>query len=240
MSLSVLVILAVVATFAYLIKGAIGFGPSLIIVALLSHALGGKAAVIIAGVLGVIGNLFLLWWTRDEQAAPNWWLVALLMGVGSWVGTELMRVLDPDLFQWMIGIGLAIYSARQLISSDAAAGLQQSRTPIAGPFGAGVADGLMSTGGTLLVASLAPQLTPSALRRTLPLVLLAPALVRSATYAYHGMMAADVVVAILVITPFVIVGEWVGFKVSARVEPLVLQKAIWALVLTSSIALLFF
>lgn len=238
MSIDILVLLSIVAAFAYFIKGAIGFGPSLIIVALLSHTLGGKAAVIIAGTLSVIGSLFLLWWTRSEPIAHNWWISALLMAFGSWVGTELMRILKPDLFQWLIGIGLIVYSGYRLFTSSVVAASTQKGMPVLGPLGAGVADGLLSTGGTLLIVSLAPRMTPTELRRTLPLILFVPALVRSAAYVYHDMMTTDLLLSILTATPFVISGAWLGFKFSARANPVLLQKVIWGLVLVSGIILL--
>lgn len=236
----------VAALLAYAFKASTGFGSAIVLVALASQVIGPVRAVILVGLLDVVGGLQLLRIDKTADARRMWVPLAIAMAAGAAAGGLLLWAIPAHAFDAMLGWCVAAVGVWMLAvggPADADAGSDALLEPprasdIAVCAFAGVCGGLTSLSGPPVIVHFGRKQAKAAFRRTLTRIFLAEGIARTSAYIATGMMEMPVVWMALASVPAALVGTLVGNRVFHAIPHRVFARVVGLLVLLSGARLI--
>ena len=235
-------LVAVIALFAYVIKGFAGFGSAIVMVSVLTLFVDLKTVVFVTSACAAVNGAALFARCRRHVVwRPILWLVAAsVLGLG--VGTYVLVSFSAEALKKWLGVFVCVFSAYMLFSSRQAAmeGLRrwpEWLAPVCG-FVAGVVFGLYGTGGPIVVIYLAHRLMQKdVLRGSLIAAFLVMDALRLCGYIGCGLARSDALTLSCVAAPAALVGGHVGTLVQARVDGKTFRRVVAVLLLAAGLLL---
>lgn len=113
MEIGELVIVLVVVTLAFLVKGVTGIGGPPLVIPVLATFMGVEWAVAVIVIPAVLSNSWLLWENRASLAAIRPYIVPILLGglVGTVVGVKILLTVDDRIMSIVLGVFILLYIA---------------------------------------------------------------------------------------------------------------------------------
>jgi uncharacterized membrane protein YfcA len=221
-----LLLFAVIVLLAFTTEAAIGFGSTLITVALAVRLYPIHQLLPMIVPLNLVLQLYMV--TRHRHhIARDLILRRILpwMSVGVALGLAVFQSASSDILQRLFGVFVLIVAAREALKvarpgAGSTAALS-SRWRAAGLLGAGVAHGMFASGGPLLVWVLGRSgLNKRAFRSTLAAVWSVFNVVLIAVFAFSGRLDAGVIrtlgVPVLAVLASIAAGEWIHQRLNEQ------------------------
>jgi uncharacterized membrane protein YfcA len=227
---------------AYVLRGISGFGAGLIATPLLAFVLPMSTVVPVTAL--VVFVLFIVLTVRDRHQV-RWdefkrLVLPTLVGVGS--GMYLFTLLDNRLLLKLLGGFLIAYAAYMLLARWM--GMQQLRLSEKWAVPLGFLGSFIDTmfgggGGTLVVIYMHGRgVEKMEFRATLAVLWFVEMIARIAGYALVGYYTESTLALVAVMLPFMLLGTWVGEKMTARISPETFTKVLAVMLMLSGANLL--
>lgn len=112
---SIIILVLLTSITAYLIKGLVGFGPSLIIVPVLSAFLDFRTAVAIASLADVVSSGLLYFKERKKVSIRRMSIILSGMLVGTFIGVNMFSYIPGHLLQKLFGVYLIFVAIKSFV-----------------------------------------------------------------------------------------------------------------------------
>jgi len=238
LSITQLLLAALIIFGAYLIRGIAGFGSGLISIPLLALMLPLHIVVPMVGLLDYIASTS--HGVKHRQAIQWRDIVPLLPFTFAGVLTALylFKTLDGQLLRSALGGFIVLYAFYSLLSSGPAAHGSRLWAAPAGALG-GLIGTLFGTGGPFYVIYLRlRQLDKSAFRATAATIFLIDGSSRIIGYFFSGFYQLDTMILLAAALPVMVVGLYIGGHIHTTISQRSFQQAIGILLVCSGMALL--
>ncbi len=229
-----------VVALAFTVEAAMGFGATVVTVALASMVISLEVVLPAFVPLNVVMSTYLV--VRHARSISRALLlreVLPAMVVGMPAGMVLFRFLSEEMLRLTLGVFVVVVSALELRAGSRARG--PLRRPVS--FGllalGGVVHGAFATGGPLVVYVLGRKLADdkAAFRATLSALWLALNLVLCASYAQAGRITAESMMLTAQLGVMLVLGLVVGERVHRAVSPARFRRMVFALLFVVGIVL---
>ena len=232
MTASALVGFGLCLALGYAVQTAIGFGAMVVATTLGALFLPLEAIAPTVMPISLLQTSAVLW--RDHPAVDRDLLLRQVlpwMGVGVPVGAWAAGWLPVAGLRAALGVTVLFLLVRDVVGLPAPA-----RVSRWGLVGAGVSEGMLGTGGPLLVWSLGrTPLAPRPLRTTMTAVWWVTEIAVIALWTAQGRLTGQTAAASLVLLPTVPVGLFVGERALRRLDPATFRRAVtWALAVAAA------
>ncbi|MCX7307005.1 MAG: sulfite exporter TauE/SafE family protein [Afipia sp.] len=236
-----LIVLAAIATvIAGIIRTSVGVGAGIGLTASLLLLFNTQTTLAIMAFLQIVFGISALvhYWRKWETALVIQLLTTAILGVG--VGTALISVLPIDIVKRILGFLIAACGLIELlklwIGSERVA-IWARNGWIVG-FSGGLAGGLVNASGAVLALYLKGRgLTHGAYLGTLSAVVLGHDAFRLALYWALGLLSTSAFLIAAILTPFAIIGGWMGVYLQSVVPERTLSLIVLGLVVVLGIIL---
>lgn len=240
--LTVVVSIACVLMLAFAVETALGFGASLITVAIGSFVIGDIRELLAMAVpLNLLLSIYLVGrYHRHVDRRFLFTRLLPLMALGMPVGIYAFTAFDPSLLKRLFGAFIAVVAALELYRLRQASPPQPVSTPVevALLLLGGAVHGAFSTGGPMAVYVTGRVLhDKSAYRATLSSLWLVLGSVLLVTYALDGRITSHTLTTTLAVSPGILVGMVVGEMLFRRVPAEVFRRIVFVTLLLSGLAL---
>jgi len=234
----ILLLAALVTAASYCVFGLTGFGSTVLALPLLAHFLPLKFAVPLMLLLDLTASLALSSRVRGSLRKDEFarFVPFLLLGMG--LGVTLLvklpeRPLLATLGAFLLAYALYCLAGRKTLALSRAWALPAG--VVSGSFSA-----LFGTGGVLMVLYFAGRLgSTSELRATTAAGILVSSLTRVVLFAATGLLTQEGLFgSALVLLPSVFIGLFVGQRLHERVNPKIVLRIVYALLLANGVSLL--
>ncbi len=228
--LALIAIAAAAFTAAGIVKGVIGLGLPLTALAVLTIAMGLREAVPLIIVPVLVTNAWQM--TRGGMLVPlfrRFWSMNLLLGVGAWMGTVLLFLIDEALVGGLLGVVIIIYALVNIFAL-------RFRIPAAHESwyspGVGLLSGLLtgltgSVGGPVAVYFQALGLDRATFLQAVSLAFFLTALPWGGTLIAEGALTVKTAaVGTAALAPS-FAGMWIGQWIGARLSQEVFSKGVF-------------
>ena len=217
-------------TVAGIVKGVVGLGLPLTAVAVLTISMGLREAVPLIIVPVLITNAWQM--TRGGALTPlvkRFWTMILPLGVGAWLGTVLLFVIDETLVGALLGVVIIVYSLVNIFAVRFTIPVEHE--PLYSP-GVGLVSGLLtgltgSVGGPVAIYFQALGLDRETFLRSVSLAFFLTALPWGGTLIAEGALtvtAAAIGTAALLPS---FAGMWLGQLLRARMSQEAFSKGVF-------------
>ncbi len=227
---------------AYVVRGMSGFGAGLVSTPLLAFVF--PMSVVVPTTALIVFLLFIVLTIRDHRLVLWDEFRHLLMPtlVGVVAGLLLFTALDNRLLLKLLGGFLIAYSFYMLITQRFGTRQLTLSTHWAWPLGflGAFIDALFGGGGGMLVVIYmhARGAGKTEFRATLAMLWFVEMLTRIAGYAVVGFYTGDTLKLVALMVPFMLLGTWVGERITARVSHETFSKILAVMLLLSGASLL--
>jgi len=230
-------LLAAGAFVAAAVSGAAGFGGALLLLPLLTHAVGVTEAVPLLTVAQLAGNLSraALGW-RDIRWHPvGWFLMAALPGAA--IGALSFAALPKELAVRLVGTAILVFV---LLKASGVLRLEQNRAVlVAGGAITGLLSGLVGSAGPLGAAVfLSLNLPPVAYIASEAVTAIAMHGVKMAIYGSQLRLSEGFWPLALLLSGAMILGTWAGKRVIERLPELWFRRLITSLLIVISVQMI--
>lgn len=238
LSLSQLLLAALIIFSAYLMRGIAGFGSGLIAIPLLALMLPLTIVVPMVGLLDFIASTS---HGMQHRQSIQWREIVPLLPftfAGVLTALYLFNTLDGELLRSALGGFIVLYAFYSLLS--AGPGFRGSRL-WAAPAGAlgGLIGTLFGTGGPFYVIYLRLRhLEKTPFRATVATIFLIDGSSRIVGYLFSGFYQRDTMLLLAASLPVMVVGMYIGGHIHTTISQRTFQQAIGVLLLGSGLALL--
>lgn len=230
---------------AYAFKASTGFGSAIVLVALASQIVGPVRAVILVGLLDVVGGLQLLRIDTTRDSRRMWVPLAAAMVAGAVAGGLLLSVIPVDSYSRVLGWAVIAAGVWMVFAGgprDGDGGEEEllgsaSATDIAVCTVAGVCGGLTGLSGPPVIVHFGRKLAKAGFRRILTRIFLAEGIARTGAYAATGMIEMPVVWLALASVPAALVGTLIGNRVFHGIPQSWFSRLVGAAIVVSGIRL---
>lgn len=226
-------------TLAYTVFGFSGFGANLVALPILAHVMSLRFAVPMLLALDLVSASLIGYRSRPliERAELKRLVPTLLLGMAA--GLVLLKLAAEHWLLVLLGLFVGGFALWSLWGKADPAPVSPRWAWPAGLVG-GVFSTLFGTGGPVYTTYLARRIADtSRLRATVGAVILVSALVRLLLFTGSGFLAQPGLLMLsAVLLPFALLGFALGSRIHARVPQAQVRRAIWCLLLISSISLL--
>ncbi|MGB8656570.1 MAG: sulfite exporter TauE/SafE family protein [Candidatus Zixiibacteriota bacterium] len=224
----------------HFIKGLSGFASALFAIPLLALFLDIKFVVPVFLLFDFISGIILT--IQNRRSVNKKEALLLLMGliVGTGIGTYFLVALGSQLLKRVFGVLVILFALKVLIEKNEAAKRRISRiwAPVSG-FVGGCVGGMFGLNGPPMVLYLAHQLKDKrAFRATLYGVFFVDACYRLILYSFNKLITAEAIRFALYLTPFVLLGMFLGSKLHAKINEGIFQKIIALILVLTGILLI--
>lgn len=239
-------VLPCIAFAAFVLKGATGFGPAIVVVSIGSLILPPHVVVAISAFLDVIGGLVLLRYDRSSTSSTFWVLLGVAIVGGSVVGGVFLRLIPPDPFRVVLGIAVLLLGFWfVLVRGLERHGTLENRLPkrcspadLGMTAFAGILGGLVGIDGPPIVWHFGRRFKKGILRGILIRVFLVAALARVVTYSATGLVNYDVLIYTAAALPGLAAGVLLGNRIFLRISEATFSRITGAVLLIIGIRLL--
>lgn len=235
-----LLICALVLIGAYLVRGIVGFGSSLLAVPLLAHLLPLSLVVPLMTLLDTLASVLLgrMDWSRARDGRKEIWRLLPSLVLGILLGLVLLQRLAEAWLQFTLGIVILIFGLRALLPAARSGLISQVWAHPAG-FSGGVIDALFASGGPAMVIYLSQRIRgPSELRGALSLLFLFSGLSRSLGLLVAGMLGSrELLIALVLGLPLMLAGLWMGNRLHRHLDSDRLHRAIGLVIAVSGVSI---
>ena len=237
-ALEILVLAALITAASYCVFGLTGFGSTVLALPLLAHFLPLKFAVPLMLLLDLTASLALSSRVRGSLRRDEFARFVPFLLLGMALGVTLLVKLPERPLLATLGAFLLAYSAYCLAGRRALALSRRWALP------AGLASGsfsaLFGTGGVLMVLYFAGRLgDASELRATTAAGILVSSLTRVVLFGATGLLTQEgLFPSALALLPSVFIGVFIGQRLHDRIEPKIVLRAIYVLLLANGVSLL--
>lgn len=200
-----------------LVQGIGGFGGSLVAMALLPLVWDVRQAVGVSAVFGIVLTLALAVELRSKMQAAEIGPVVAAGAVGVPIGVYFLHALPEQAVVGALGCILLLHGAWNLFGGERKSAVGRWAAPIAGLFGGALSGAFSTAGPPILVYATARQWPKDTFRANLQAIFLS-----TSALSLIGFVATDVVTATtvksnLVLLPALMLGGWLGNRLSGRV-----------------------
>ena len=225
----------------YVVRGMSGFGAGLVATPLLAFLLPMSTVVPVTAL--VVFVLFVLLTLRDRHQVlwDEFKLLLLPTLVGVAGGLYLFTMLDNRLLTKLLGGFLVAYAAYMLITQWV--GMQQLKLSQRWAWPLGFLGAFIDTlfgggGGTLVVIYMhARGAGKDAFRATLAVLWFVEMMARIGGYALAGYYTESTLALVAVMLPFMLLGTWVGEKMTTRISAATFNRILAGMLLFSGASL---
>lgn len=146
-----LAIASAVLLLAGLIKGTFGLGLPMVATSLMALVLDVPRAVVLTAIPMLLANVWQAWRDGRPGTVRRFWPFLVALVPGTWVGTELLFQVDPEILVYVMGSALFVFCGLQLtpLKLKVPAAAEPWLNPFGG-FAAGVLGGLTSLFGGIV------------------------------------------------------------------------------------------
>lgn len=209
---------AAVVAFAGVVQMATGFGFALVTVPLLALAVDAHTAVLVALMVGVLGNTYQAVTGRGHRDHPVMLRILAGAALGLPAGFLVFALADARVLKLVIGVAVLAAVAYLLTGVD----LRRASWPL--DVGAGFLSGALTTsvgtnGPPLVFVLHARHFDPDRFRATITATFVTLDVVSIAVFAVSGRITSPTLLAALVAVPGLLVGLWTGRQVRRLVSP---------------------
>ncbi len=224
---------------AAIVRGAIVFGFSAIVVASTSFWLSPIASVCLTVILEVIASVVMYRGVQDDVDYKL--LLPLSIGtlLASFIGVSILAAIHPDLLQILIALYLAIICVLSLIKLQLKPNPSTLRVGIAGAI-IGIINGMSAMGGLFVAFFMAGSSVPVAkIRATLVVYFLVVEFAFLTSALMNNIYTMQIFWTSLVVAPVMFIGIAIGTKLFNHLSEEKLKKMIlYSLILLSAVGLL--
>lgn len=238
LSLTQLILAALIIVVAFFVRGIAGFGSGLIAIPLLANMLPLSVVVPLVGLLDYLASTS--HGVKHRQAISWGDIFPLLPFTLTGVATALylFHTVDADLLRKALGGFIVLYAFYTLLSSGPGFYGKRWWAIPAGAFG-GLIGTLFGTGGPFYVIYMRLRhLDKTAFRATIAVVFLIDGSSRILGYFFSGFYTGDTMYLLAAALPIMIIGMYIGGHVHTSISQRTFQRAIGILLVGSGMALL--
>jgi hypothetical protein len=240
-ALEIILLAGFIVALGHFIKGLSGFASALFAIPLLALFLDIKFVVPVFLLFDLVSGVILTLQTRkfiDRKEA-----VLLLLGlvVGTGIGTYFLVFFGDIVLKRVFGGLIILFALRMLIWNNEGARKQISRiwAPVSGFLG-GCAGGMFGLNGPPMILYLTHQLKDKQVfRATLYAVFFVDSCYRLILYSLSRLITFEIVKFALYLTPFLLIGIFLGSKLHMKVEEKAFRKIVALVLLMAGIFLIF-
>ena len=211
-------------------KGVVGLGLPLTAIAVLTISMGLREAVPLIIVPVLVTNFWQM--TRGGMLVPllrRFWTMIVLLGIGAWLGTVMLFVIDETLVGALLGAVIIVYSLVNIfaIRFRIPAGHEVWYSP-----GVGLLSGLLtgltgSVGGPVAIYFQALGLDREAFLQSASLAFFLTALPWGGTLIAEGALTVEAAAIGAAALPPSFAGMWIGQRIGARLSPELFSKGVF-------------
>ena len=230
---------ALIVTVAYTVYGLTGFGAAIIAIPLLAHFFPLRFAVPLMLVFDLFAGLLLGLKNRKQLDRQEMLRLLPFLLIGMTVGVTLLAQASERWLLLVLGTFVLSYASWSLLSRAAPAPISSKWAVPAGLVG-GAFTALYGTGGPIYMIYLARRLPDKAvMRATIGVLIFGTALIRlalftgSGFYNQHGLLPLA-----FALLPCALLGYLAGSYLHANIPAKRAVQAVWLLLVTGSISLL--
>ena len=238
------VILAMIVTVSFSIRGATGFGSGAVAVPLAALVMPAQLIIPIINNLQLVSNTH---FTVQNWRFVQWretFLVVPYAAVGVMIGLYLFAVLDAKMMAKGLGVFVITYAMHTMITARdvATVSTRPPSLPVtaslstAGGLAGALFGGATSVFIVLYLKSL--HLRRGEFRSTITMIILTLAVMRMVGYVGLGRISIDSILLSLFLLPFMGIGAWFGNLLADRVSPLVFNRIVGVVLLVSGVGLI--
>lgn len=226
--------------FAYLIKSITGFGNTLVMGSLFSFVVSNRLTTPVDLVLSVPTNAYIAWRERKNISIKVVVSLSILLLAGIIPGTFLLKMGSDWILKAILGIvivGIAVEMLTRKPSKD-----EKKTNPIflvAIGVISGILAGLYGIGALLVAYISRTTGNRSEFRANICCVFLVENIFRFFLYLFTGILNKEVFTMTLYLSPAVILGMWIGFKVDSHMREETVRKLVIGLLAISGTILFF-
>ena len=225
---TVFLAIGAIAVLAFFVKGATGFGPSIVLIALGSLLIEPQQVIVLATLTDVVGGLLLFRANRTPAAIRFWLPMGIVMMTGAIIGGYFLSVIPLDHFDLIISVVILVLGLWFIFGANGAQKmnlrtvLPTKCTPadLGVSMFAGLCGGFFGISGPPMVYHLGRKLAKTAFRQALIPIFLMAAIARLVTYTVTGLVTLPVLKLGAVALPGLLVGLYLGnhlfFKLSEQ------------------------
>ncbi len=203
-----------------------GFGSSTILLPVALFFFDFRLALVLVAIVHILGNLFKLGWFGKSID----WRVLLIFGMpsvmGSFIGAEMVKVIDVELLKKILGVFLIVYGGWNLLRKGVRIKLKVGSLVLGGSL-SGFLAGLIGTGGALRGAFLSAYgLVKERYVVTMAVIALVVDLVRIPVYLNEGFLPEDYKGYLWLLILLTGIGVWLGQLIVRKVSVEMFKKIV--------------
>jgi len=237
-SLSELILIALVIFVGYLVFGVTGFGASPITIPVLVHFLPLTFVLALAAILDLGSALVLGFHTRRQAESRELAMLAPFTLVGLTLGVTLLVHLPRPATLLALGLFVCVYALHVVFRREAVRPLGRAWAVPAGIVG-GVIGALFGVGGPPYVMYITGRIAePAAQRATIAQMVILNVGLRVVAFALAGLLVSRALwITVMAALPVAWAGLWAGNRLHLRMAPAVIARIIAAVLFVMGAAL---
>ena len=239
-TLEIILLAGFIVALGHFIKGLSGFASALFAIPLLAIFLDIKFVVPVFLLFDFVSGIILTIQTRGFIDRKEALLLLLGLVIGTGIGTYFLVSFGDVALKRVFGGLVILFALKIFIWNNESAKKQINRiwAPVSGFLG-GCVGGMFGLNGPPMVLYLTHQLKDKQVfRATLYTVFFADACYRLILYSFSRLITIEVIKFALYLTPFLLIGLFVGSKLHTKIKESIFQRIIATILLVTGIFLI--
>lgn len=233
----VLWILATVA--AFFVKGVCGFANTLVFTSILAFGITNVSISPVELLLGYPSNIILTWKNRARLRPGIWILLSLLVLAGSFVGTLLLKNVNPGYIKIIFGVVVILLGIEMLLRESGSVRFKESKVllSVIGII-SGVLCGLFGVGA--LLAAYVGRTTESSdeFKANICAIFILENTFRIILYIVLGIITLSAVKHAVILLPFMAAGLYTGIRCGKVLHEKTVKRLVIAFLILSGIIMI--
>jgi uncharacterized membrane protein YfcA len=238
-------LICLIGLLAFYLKGITGTGTATVIVAFSSLIIDPKMAVVLAALVNVFGGFAML--RVDPVPFNRRFLLPVIiwMMMGAVIGATSLKIIDPKIFEIILGIAFLVVSARFVFAKPHA-----MPSPFKAPdkarwidqacgLAAGFCGGFIGVNAPLLVSHFGRILDKQYLRHFLVIIFIPAAIVHTSIFYANGLLTPQIMLYGVAILPFMALGIFLGNKSFGKISDVAFKRILAVFLVIVSLRLIF-
>lgn len=224
---------------AYFIKGITGFGNTLVMGSLFSFVVSNRVTTPVDLILSIPTNTYIVWRERKNLSLKVVIPLSLMLLVGIIPGTLLLKSGDDWILRAILGVvivGIALEMLTRKPNKNETNKTNPIFLTIIGVI-SGVLAGLYGIGALLVAYINRTTENKNQFRANICCVFLVENIFRFFLYLYTGIFTKEILFTILLLSPAVVIGMFIGIKVDSNMKEETVKKSVIALLIVSGTVL---